>query len=97
MHVADDPTAFAHEVLVWILRVGIEALRSGIDRDLEDLPPIGQLFECVVNSGATDLRQPGHRSLVHLVGGEVDVLTLQHFGDDPPLRRQAPLPLPEAV
>lgn len=96
VHVADEAAPVAHEVLMWIVRVRIVALRPGADRDLEDLAQVSQFLERVVHRRPADFRKSGHGSCVHVVSGEVDMLARQQLGDDPPLCGHAPLPLAEA-
>jgi hypothetical protein len=87
-HVLDRTAAVADEMLMTLDRIGIVALRPGIQRDLTDLAQRVKLVKRVVHGGAADLGQALDRSFKHLLGGKMHVFPLQHLRNHPALRCQ---------
>lgn len=65
--------------------IGVVALRARIERNFAELAERVQLIERVVDGGAAELGQARGGALEDFLGGEVDVRTLEGFGDHAPL------------
>ena len=70
--------------------VGVVARRPRRVAHLCHLTHRHQLVERVVDGGQRDLGEDGAGPLVHLVGGQVDVVPVEGLGDGAPLRRHPP-------
>ena len=82
-------TTITHEVVMMGVDVGVVAHRASVEVELEDLAHLGQLVQCAVDGGPADLGQGDESSLVDLVGGEVEVVALEHLGDHTSLRGES--------
>lgn len=92
--VAQVATARADEVVMGEVGVRVVATRPGGSWDLEHLAHRDEFVQGVVDRGKADLGQAFLGATVHGLGGEVDVLTVEHLGDDAPLGREPPVARP---
>lgn len=87
--VGDPAAAVADQVMVDRGHVRVVPPGPSVEVQLPHLTEVGQLLERAVHRGPADLGQKDHGLLVDLVGGEVDVLALEHLGHDPALGGQS--------
>jgi hypothetical protein len=75
--------------------VRVVALRPTGDVDLQELPHGDELVQRVVDGRPADLGEPLSGEVVHLLGGQVDVLADEHLCDGASLGAQAPVARPQ--
>jgi hypothetical protein len=84
-------------MLMRLMSVRVVPLRPAVRGDLKHLTNGDQLAERAVHGGPGDLRQSLRGTDMDFVGRVVDMLAIQHLGDDSPLRGEPPAAIPEPL
>jgi hypothetical protein len=95
--VTDGAALGADQVVMRAVRVGVVPLGAPVRGDLQHLAEGDQLTERVVDRGPGDLGQLGDSEGVHLVGRQMDVVSVEDLGHDASLRGHPPSAAAQSV
>jgi hypothetical protein len=85
-----------NQMLMVLPCVGVVAARTLPDIDFQHFARVAQLVERIVNTGAAQFRQARARTIVDLIGGEMNMLASHRLGNSAPLCGETPSAAPQA-
>lgn len=77
--------------------IGVIPLRTPAGRHLENLAHGYEFVQRVVDSGEADLGQSCLGEVVDGFSRQMHVVSTEHFGHHPSLRRETPTPMPQSL